>query len=354
MTEALALDTIYCGDALAVLKTLPDASVHCIVTSPPYFGLRDYGVDGQIGWETTVQDYVQALVAVFREARRVLRSDGVMWVNLGDSYAQDSKWGGSTGGKHAKALHGNSGIGRNRHQTGLVGKNLIGIPWRVAFALQDDGWILRSDIIWSKPNPMPESVTDRPTKSHEYVFLFAKSPQYYYDAEAIKEPAIGGSGGDFSQKYAEAQPEHGRTKQDATGNRRHTGFNGRWKHRQQHKNMSVPGRTTHSMHERRANGLGEPDVERRNKRTVWTVSPTPLKEAHFATFPPKLVEPMILAGCPVGGVVLDTFFGAGTTGMVARRLDRHFVGIELNPDYIVIAERRLAKPFTLRMFEVLP
>lgn len=293
------------GDCRDVLGSLPDGSINCCVTSPPYFGLRDYGVEGQLGLEPTPDEFVAAMVEVFREVRRVLRDDGTLWLNLGDSYANDGKWGGSTGGKHASALHGNSGIGRRLLTTGLKPKDLIGIPWRVAFALQADGWYLRQDIIWHKPNPMPESVTDRCTKAHEYIFLFAKSERYYFDADAIKEQAVSNH---------------------ASGN----GFK---------------GRQGGAIHMPMSGGAGTADQwlpgGMRNRRSVWTVSTKPFKGAHFATFPPDLIEPCVLAGCPVDGTVLDPFFGAGTTGLVAQKHGRNCVGIELNPDYIAIANERL-------------
>lgn len=293
------------GDCRDVLGSLPDGSINCCVTSPPYFGLRDYGVEGQLGLEPTPDEFVSAMVEVFREVRRVLRDDGTLWLNLGDSYANDGKWGGSTGGKHASALHGNSGIGRRLLTTGLKPKYLIGIPWRVAFALQADGWYLRQDIIWHKPNPMPESVTDRCTKAHEYIFLFAKSERYYFDADAIKEQAVSNH---------------------ASGN----GFK---------------GRQGGAIHMPMSGGAGTADPwlpgGMRNRRSVWTVSTKPFKGAHFATFPPDLIDPCVLAGCPVDGTVLDPFFGAGTTGLVAQKHGRNCVGIELNPDYIAIANERL-------------
>jgi len=317
------------GDCHDVLKTLPDASVHCCVTSPPYWGLRDYGVEGQLGLESTPQEYVEKMVNVFREVRRVLRDDGTLWLNLGDSYANDTKWGGSTGGKHVTALH-DTNVGRGKRYTGLKAKDLVGIPWRVAFALQADGWYLRQDIIWHKPNPMPESVRDRCTKSHEYLFLLAKSERYYFNSEAIQEP------------FAEATlPRAGRAQESLA------------------RADGVPGQSPHSLHEPRSyrgstftngkTGAIKPTVgqgERveangRNKRSVWTVATKPFKEAHFATFPPALIEPCILAGCPEGGTVLDPFGGAGTTGLVADRCQRDAILIELNPDYASMAERRI-------------
>jgi DNA modification methylase len=297
---------IWTGDSRLVLDFMPSQSVHCIVTSPPYFGLRDYGVDGQMGLEPTPAEFVDGLVSLFREARRVLRDDGTLWLNLGDSYANDGKWGGSTGGKAAKALHGQTGVGRSKKTTGLKPKDLIGIPWRVALALQEDGWYLRQDIIWHKPNPMPESVRDRCTKAHEYVFLLSKSPTYYFDSAAIQEPVAAATVARLAQPRLAEQ----------AGSTR------------------VPGKTNGNM---KAVGNGET----RNRRSVWTVSTKPFKEAHFATFPADLIEPCVLAGCPEGGTVLDPFFGAGTTGLVALKHGRNAVGIELNPEYVTIAKKRL-------------
>lgn len=277
-------NVILTGDALEWLRQLPDNSVNTCVTSPPYWGLRDYGIDGQIGLEETPEAYVERMIAVFREVRRVLRDDGTLWLNLGDSYAGSGKgaWKVKDRQKEVYIPDPDSPQCRlPKVPSGLKPKNLIGIPWRVAFALQADGWYLRSDIIWYKPNAMPESVRDRPTKAHEYIFLLTKSERYYYDADAIKEDAVSGN----------------------------------------------------------------PNRPKRNKRTVWTVSTKPFKGAHFATFPPDLIEPCILAGCPEGGIVLDPFFGAGTTGLVARRHNRNFIGIELNPQYVEIAKNRIKGEF---------
>ena len=292
---------ILTGDCRDVLKTLPDASVNCCVTSPPYFNLRDYGHDGQIGLEPTPDEFVQALVGVFREVRRVLRDDGTLWLNLGDSYASKST---GSGGKSASLMTGGRA---NRNEAdkrpdktgfGLAEKQLIGIPWRVAFALQADGWYLRQDIIWHKPNPMPESVRDRCTKAHEYIFLLSKSPKYYYDHEAVKEPAV--------CDRMRGPAKHPDTKS--------TNGNG---------------------------GLSRREVQPlRNRRSVWTVTTKPFKGAHFATFPPDLIEPCILAGCPEGGTVLDPFGGSGTTGKVATGNGRDAILIELNPAYVKLAENR--------------
>jgi DNA modification methylase len=300
------------GDCRDMLATLPAHSVHCCVTSPPYFGLRDYGVDGQMGLEPTPDAFVAQLVAVFREVRRVLRDDGTVWLNLGDSYNSGASGGlgGSTlgGGQSNQAVSNRSGRGV---VDGLKPKDLIGIPWRVAFALQADGWYLRQDIIWHKPNPMPESVTDRCTKAHEYVFLLSKSARYFYDADAIAETAI----------YS------GITGMDGSGFKPPQDFNGK------HSGGSetLPPR-------KRVEGQ---DAGTRNTRSVWTIATQPFKEAHFATFPPDLAERCIKAGCPVGGTVLDPFGGAGTTGLVADRLQRNAVLIELNPAYADIARRRI-------------
>ena len=317
------------GDAVEMMRGLPDASLHCCVTSPPYWGLRDYKVAGQIGQERTPEEYVAKMVEVFREVRRVLRNDGTVWLNLGDSYANDDKWGGSSGGKHVKELHGNTGIGRRRKTSGLKPKDLIGIPWRVALALQADGWWLRSDIIWAKRNTMPESVTDRPTRSHEYIFLLSKSARYYYDAEAIKEPCIYDVDGTGTaartartngNKLLPTAERNGirRPGKQRGHSRRHDGLNDRWDKMER---------------EQQCTGM-------RNKRDVWAVAPANYPDAHFATYPPDLIKPCILAGCPVGGVVLDPFAGSGTTGQVALELGRAAVLIELNPDYVKFIERR--------------
>lgn len=316
------------GDCRDVLRTLPDSSVHCCVTSPPYFGLRDYGVTGQIGLEATPDEYVAEMVAVFSDVRRVLRDDGTLWLNLGDSYAATTK--GSSGkGEKQRTNKGTMLEDRRwRVPEGLKPKDLIGIPWRVAFALQADGWWLRQDIIWSKPNPMPESVTDRCTKSHEYIFMFSKSRVYHYDAGAIAEPS---STQDMRRPFAPGQVDARGNGHDRGGgsprktdkqrghSRRHAGFNDRWD----------------------AMERAEQCSGKRNKRSVWNVATKPFSGAHFATFPPDLIEPCILAGCPAAGTVLDPFGGAGTTGLVADRLGRDAILIELNPEYAAIADRRI-------------
>lgn len=292
------------GDCIDGMRTLPDQSVSCCVTSPPYFGLRDYGVDGQIGLEATPDAFVARLVDVFREVRRVLRDDGTLWLNLGDSYGSfggntysgfNERWSG-TGGAGSKQDATLYGVTAHKADTGLRPKNLLGIPWRVAFALQADGWYLRQDIIWSKPNPMPESVTDRCTKAHEYVFLLSKSARYFFDAEAIKEPAVYADSGRSSA-----------TKHDLSSARKRDGSD-----------LAPSFRAV---------------TETRNRRSVWTVTTKPFAGAHFATFPPDLIEPCILAGSPVGGTVLDPFGGSGTTAGVAIKHGRNAILCELNPEY---------------------
>ncbi len=293
--------TLRCGDCLDEIKKLPDRSVQCCVTSPPYFGLRDYGVDGQIGLEATPDEYVARMVAVFREVRRVLNDDGTLWLNLGDSY-NAGRNGGHAGGKKQASLERHNGIERSgANVPDLKPKDLIGIPWRVAFALQSDGWWLRQDIIWHKPNPMPESVTDRCTKSHEYLFLLAKSERYHYDADAIKEISVKGNANSEFTK----------------------------------------GKTAIYMLNRASNAERSDDGKR-NRRSVWTVATKPCAEAHFAVMPEALVEPCVLAGSRPGDTVLDPFNGSGTTGIVAVRHGRHYVGIDLNRDYLKISERRLS------------
>lgn len=297
--EVIGDATLYCGDALDVLRTLPEESLQCCVTSPPYFGLRDYGHEGQIGLEATPQEYVERMVAVFREVRRVLRGDGTLWLNLGDSYAANRGYqvAQTKGGvKHGPA-QACGGRGQRASDSGLKPKDLIGIPWRVAFALQADGWYLRQDIIWHKPNPMPESVRDRCTKAHEYLFLLSKSERYFYDQEAIAESAKPESAARYKTAFGgaavEALGKFGATR--VSGYREFKGT--------------------------------------RNRRSVWTVATQPYKGAHSATFPPALIEPCILAGAPVDGLVLDPFMGSGTTGEVCADLGRGFVGIELSETY---------------------
>jgi DNA modification methylase len=328
---------ILIGDCREKLRDLPDASVNCCVTSPPYFGLRDYGVDGQMGLEPTPDEFVNGMVEVFREVRRVLRDDGTLWVNIGDSYATDPKGpnGAATsnlagGGDYQAAVC--KAAKWNYRQLGFKRKDLIGIPWMLAFALRADGWFLRQDIIWSKPNPMPESVRDRCTKAHEYLFLLSKSQRYYFDANAIKEDCVRGDAGSEYHSGQTAIHQLGRASEKPRKQRKPAGWDtGAGGHGSFHR-------------EGRAEIVEYTDATegRRNKRSVWGVATQPFSEAHFATYPPALIEPCILAGCPKGGAVLDPFGGAGTTGLVADRLQRNAILIELNPQYAEIARNRIA------------
>ena len=329
--------TILCGDALEKLRELPNCSVQCCVTSPPYWGLRDYGVAGQLGLEKTPQEYVAKLVEIFREVRRVLREDGTLWLNLGDSYA-GSMGNGNQPQTRVNLTAENFTAFENvtKNVAGLKPKDLVGIPWRVAFALQSDGWWLRSDIIWAKPNPMPESVTDRPTKSHEYIFLITKSARYFYDAEAIKETATGYDGRKDtmmkgSPKYANGLvPGQSAQTVAAHGHER-------WKTRK-HDGTDHGGNGTGFQDHSGYDKLENPYV--RNKRSVWTVPTSPYREAHFATFPPDLIKPCILAGTKLDDVVIDPFAGSFTTCMVAIELGRQAIGIELNTKYVELGKQR--------------
>ena len=393
----MELNKVYLGNSLEVIKTFPDESVDCVVTSPPYYGLRDYGTgtwiggdpncphyrtskaseltatghkgmqekgeavgdgiyksvcplcgavrkDEQIGLEETPEDYIERLVTLFREIRRVLKKEGTCWVNLGDSYnstpsGNTDKWIEENRDRiswrkmqkgEERPQQRKSGLVR-----GLKPKDLIGIPWMFAFAMRNDGWWLRQDIIWHKPNPMPEAVKDRCTKSHEYIFLFSKSEKYYFDYEAIQEEAV-----------TQADPRIGkrveydgmRKGQEGTGNRAFVAL----KTKPKTKNCQYDGQRPNTMHLRREEGLPDEEYVVRNKRDVWSVNVRPNNEAHFATYPQMLIQPCILAGSPQGGVVLDPFMGSGTTGIVARKLGRKYVGIELNPEYQKMAERRIA------------
>ena len=322
-----------------MLKMLPDESVHCVVTSPPYFGLRDYGMDAQIGLEAMPDVFVDELAGVFREARRVLRADGVAWVNMGDSYNNSDKWGGggANTGKHSLDANGKvpswSGVRRRwRGMDECKPKDLIGIPWMLAFAMRADGWYLRQDIIWHKPNPMPESVTDRCTKAHEYLFLLAKSERYYFDQSAITEAA---TVGDNFRNVREPVDSH------MPGAPANVGI--RKSGNKERKPAGARGMPNCDPTDPGDGVAGSVPWEgsTRNKRSVWTVTTQPFKEAHFATFPPALIEPCILAGCPEGGTVLDPFGGAGTTGLVADRHGRNAILIELNPEYAEMAKRRI-------------
>ena len=301
---------IIIGNNLDTLKQLPDQSVQTCVTSPPYWGLRDYGADGQLGQEQTPSNFIENLCKVFDEVWRVMKDDGTLWVNLGDSYfnAQNnnrnglnSSLGGDVrGGGEYKTQK------RNPGELSIKPKDLVGIPWRFAFAMQDRGWYLRQDIIWHKPNPMPESVTDRCTKAHEYIFLLTKKPKYYFDNQAIKEDA---------------------TTEPVARDKHSEGYQ-----------ADYPKGDRFSAGERVYGADGK-----RNKRDVWSVTVKPYKEAHFATYPPDLIEPCILAGSREGDLVLDPFSGSGTTGEVAIKNNRNYIGLELNPEYAAISERRLEK-----------
>ena len=305
-------DRILCGDALEMLRTLPDNSVHCCVTSPPYYALRDYGVDGQIGREDTPAQYVARLTDVFSEVRRVLRPSGTLWLNIADTYAGKGNQGDSVDPKYPNGRTGQT-VAINRRVEGCKAKDMIGIPWMLAFALRDSGWYLRSDIIWMKANPMPESCKDRPSRCYEHVFLLTKSRSYYYDAAAIAEPV------------AESTPMRMRRK---FGKNKYS--------------AGIPGQAHQHLNDYRPNGYAEEDIPLlRNKRDVWQINSVPYKGAHFAAYAPKLVETCLLAGCPQDGIVLDPFLGSGTTAAVAKQMGRHYIGIELNPDYCELAKQRI-------------
>jgi len=309
--------TIYCGDSLEVLKDMADESVDCCITSPPYWGLRDYGCDRQLGLEKTPEEYVFNMVQLFREVKRVLKDDGVLWLNLGDSYASgksrySSKPQTISGKSHDEPSNGNKPD--LYYHPYLKDKDLVGIPWRVAFALQADGWWLRQDIIWHKPNPMPESVKDRCTKSHEYIFMLTKSARYYFDSDAIKEPA----------NY------DGRKDTVMKGSAKYQ--NGYFPTNVNTQSIALKG---HERWKENADG-----VKVRNKRSVWTVTTKPYKEAHFATYPPDLILPCVKTAKP-DAVILDPFFGSGTTGLVAVQNGRRYIGIDLNPEYCAIAAKRI-------------
>lgn len=419
--EVMERNIIHLGDCLDVLKTLPDNSIDCCVTSPPYYALRDYGtatweggdpncphyrtskasdktatghkrmqdagspvgdaiykdvcplcgasrVDKQLGLENTPEEYIAKMTEVFMEVYRVLKPEGTLWLNIADSY-----WGGgwrsaqfnehsgdlqkgSKGtycGETMPACKGNQGVYKP--------KDLIGIPWMLAFSLRSAGWYLRQDIIWAKNNPMPESVTDRCTKSHEYIFLLSKSQKYYFDHEAIQEPAVsldkprvfgannqvGTLRNDVGAVFKpKKQPRFGGNKYGENEDTHFSTYSGNeWQPKT--KNCQYDGQEPNSMHLRREEGLPDEEYYVRNKRDVWQVNVKPCKEAHFATYPPDLVRPCILAGCPEGGIVLDPFMGSGTTALVAKGIGRDYIGIELNPEYKAIAERRLFDKFGL-------
>jgi len=319
-------------DALSGLQSMEGESVHCCVTSPPYFGLRDYGHAGQIGMESTPDEFVQKLVDVFREVKRVLRDDGTLWLNIGDSYA-GGVCGARDKGRWPKQSRNDHMVLHAKKNTGLKNKDLIGIPWMVAFALRADGWYLRQDIIWSKPNPMPESVTDRCTKAHEYIFLLSKSHRYYYDHEAIKEAPAQSSIARWNQNI-EAQAGSDRVPGKTNGAMKAVG--GRNAGNKSHKYVDEYNTSESQEHRTKAGLMDIADVEwqSRNKRSVWTVGTKPFKGAHFATFNPELIMPCIMAGSPAGGTVLDPFMGSGTTAITAHALGRRSIGCEINGEYL--------------------
>ena len=314
------MNNILQGNVNDKLKEIESDSIQCVVTSPPYWGLRDYGTDDQLGLEATPEEYVDNMVKVFREVKRVLKDDGTVWLNLGDSYC-----GGNRKSNPKQSMNGEKETGhkigytpsRDMNHDTIKPKDLVGIPWRVAFALQSDGWYLRQDIIWHKPNPMPESVTDRCTKSHEYIFLLSKSAKYFYDNDAIAEKSTWDVDGNGTIQRAL---------------------------RQKDTNKSSPTKIKNGIRKIYTNGKHNQTFKKvngtRNKRSVWTINTKPYKDSHFAVFPPKLPELCIKAGSSEGDVILDPFFGSGTTGWVAQRLGRKWIGIELNPEYIKIADKR--------------
>lgn len=316
------------ADCREALRDMADDSMHCVVTSPPYWGLRDYGHDDAMGLEATVQEHVDGMVAVFREVRRVLRSDGTLWLNYGDCYTSGGRATFRSGASENKGHHVQDDMLCPKTPPGLKPKDLVMLPARIALALQADGWWLRSDIIWHKPNPMPESVTDRPTSAHEHLFLLTKSASYFYNADAVRETAKYPD----DDRPSRASMDHARapteimngirprkTDKQRGHSRRHDGFNDRWD----------------QMTKAEQQSMG------RNLRNVWTIATAPFSEAHFATFPPALIEPCIKAGCPASGTVLDPFGGAGTTGLVAARLGRNAILIEINPEYAAMARKRI-------------
>lgn len=335
------------GNALSL--PIADNTIQCVVTSPPYYGLRDYGISDQIGLEPTPDEYITKMVQVFREVHRVMKDDGVLWLNLGDSYAGSGN--GSNDYREDGASLSKNDNKYGKHKPGMTDgykpKDLLGIPWMVAFALRADGWYLRSDIIWAKPNPMPESVKDRPTKAHEYVFLLTKSARYYYDNEAIFEPSAYDGRKDTKFK--------GSTKYKGSGQTFAERGHERWPKR------LYPEGNNQSLHDYKHSGYFKDDgtelfqrdadgVPARNKRSVWTITTQPFKGAHFAVMPEKLVEPCVLASSGVGDTILDPFAGSGTVGVVAQKHGRKFIGIELNPEYVKVAEERLlGAPIALPM-----
>ena len=339
----LPINTIICGDCLEVMRTWPEKSINCCVTSPPYWGLRDYGVDGQIGLEATPEEFIAKMVEVFAEVRRVLRDDGTLWLNLGDSYNNFRSQMGPGQAVHGRdKLNGKPDVkSKTRGVHTLKEKDLCGIPWRVALALQADGWYLRQDIIWHKPNPMPESVTDRCTKAHEYIFLLTKKPRYYYDADVIKEPCESANPDSNSYRAngkSDSRKKHAIYCKECNGSGDGIdGESGTECEACGGTGLANIGKAKTAV---KNEGFWIPSESGRNKRSVWTVSTKPYREAHFATFPPDLIDPCILAGCPKGGVVLDPFMGSGTVAEVAIKNGRNYVGTELSQDYMQFNHER--------------
>lgn len=312
---------VYNMDCIEGLKTLPDNCIDCCVTSPPYYALRDYGVDGQIGLEDSPEAYIDKLVDVFSEVFRVLKPEGTLWLNLGDSYCGTGDKGNLKDPKYPEGRNGQR-ISKTKNIIGLKHKDLIGVPWMAAFALRERcGFYLRQDIIWHKNNPLPESVTDRCTKSHEYIFLMSKSQRYYFDYEAIQEPATSST----KPRMFGAKQQNGTMRNDI-GNT----------YKPRTKDCMEDGQKPNTMHLRREQVLPDEQYVVRNKRDVWSVNVKPDSVAHFATYPEELIRPCILAGCPKDGIVLDPFMGSGTTARVAMKLDRNYIGFELNPEYCKI------------------
>lgn len=357
---------IVVGDALEALRQVGDGAARCVVTSPPYWNIRDYRVDGQLGLEPTLAEYLDRIVEVFREVRRVLARDGTLWLNLGDCYATQHPGARVRAASTSKLSNPKRYIDvatvRRGDFGGLRRKQLVGLPWRVAFALQADGWFLRSDIVWSKPNPMPESVRDRPTRSHDYLFLFSRSKRYHYDAASILEPAAGTA----KPRGAGVNPKAERDRTPSGWDTReggHRALDGRYERNgEEPYGMARELQDKREGRDRRRVDLNRPDVpgrpgarprqnasfseavrevvEVRNRRTVWEIPTQPFRGDHYATFPEALVEPCVLAGSAPGDLVLDPFCGAGTTGLVARRFGRGFLGVEINPAYAELARRR--------------
>lgn len=332
------MNNLFIGDCRNILPTLEAQSVQCVITSPPYFSLRDYGVEGQIGLEDTVEEYINNLVIVFREVNRVLKDDGTLWLNLGDSYAGSNKNRNAVGENYMlkEGCKDNTHIGRRIgiiKQTPLSGalkpKDLIGVPWRVAFALQQDGWYLRQDIIWHKPNVMPESVKDRCTKAHEYIFLLSKSKQYYFNYKAIQEDSV------TYENHLQEIVKNRTCRYDSKMNAAHPTFNLR------RDDKRDPAKQNHPQKRLNRKDCNY-NITKRNKRDVWTVATRPYKGAHFAAFPSTLIQPCILAGSHKGDVILDPFFGSGTVAEAATFLNRNWLGIELNPAYKELYKHRLA------------